>query len=75
MRNRYLPSQLKDDNATVDIKPNITYSVTVDGVSSPSKVELGKRVTVDFVWNSSISDFYVDSCTAKGSNNELILIG
>ena len=67
-------SHLKTDNTTAEIKPNITYTVTVDGVTSPDKVELGKRVTVDFVWKSNSSEFHIDSCTAKGNKNEIILI-
>ena len=67
-------SQLKTDNSTAEIKPQASYTVSVDGVSSPTKVELGKRVTIDFIWNLNMSDFHLDLCTAKGNNNELVLI-
>ena len=75
LRNGYstLFSRLKTDNSTADIKPNITYTVTVDGVSDPTQVELGKRVLIDFVWSSNLSDFYIDTCAAKGNDNELVL--
>ena len=37
-------------------------------------VELGKEVVVSFDLSPKTGDFYVDSCTAKGFDNELVLV-
>ena len=65
---------IKSDNTSVDYKPNVTYTVTSDGVTSLQVVELGKKVEVSFDLSPKTGDFYVDSCTARGYDNELILV-
>ena len=66
-------SALKSDNTSIDFKTNVSHTVTSDGVTSPQMVELGKEVVVSFELSSKTGDFYVDSCTAKGFDNELVL--
>ena len=65
---------LENDEELKNFKPKISSSINVEGKAHPAEIELGKRVELTFTWSPSFGDWYIDSCTAKGGGNELVLL-
>ena len=65
---------LENDEELTNFKPKILKSIYVEGQANPKEIGLGKRVELTFTWSPSFGDWFIDSCTAKGGGDELVLL-